>query len=225
MYTDFDHNIQKNITERTTVLFEIERALFTKRYNLSSKHQEILWTHSISMMYSIWEGFIQTSFNLYIDELNKLNTDVYEFCDNIVVHYMENTFKQLREYPNRTPQKMSFFNNLNLFHQNTKQPLKRIVNTQSNVGFEVLNNLLQTFSLKSFPEYWDIYVHPNPNLKNTLELFLKLRNNIAHGGDLSSQEKITHLSYERFKDLIIKLMYAIRDKMLDGLTDKTFKKT
>ena len=60
---DFDVAIQEAIEERLTVLFEIERSIFTKRYSLSLKHQEIFATQSISMFYSIWEGFVQTAFN------------------------------------------------------------------------------------------------------------------------------------------------------------------
>ena len=59
MIVDFDKHIQNEIDERESIMFEIERALFTRRYNLSSKHQNIFWAHSISMLYSVWEGFVQ----------------------------------------------------------------------------------------------------------------------------------------------------------------------
>ena len=219
---DFDVAIQEAIEERLTVLFEIERAIFTKRYSLSLKHQEIFATQSISMIYSIWEGFVQTSFNLYIDELNKIDIELYTFCDGIVIHHMENSFKQFREYPNKDKQKIKFFKDIKAFHDKTSKPISRVVNTQSNVSFSVLNKLLKTFSLEPFHEHWKDYKHPNPNLKESMDFFLKLRNTVAHGGDLVSEEKVNQSVYNRFRNLVRDLMYEIRLKMLDGLERQTF---
>jgi len=219
---DFDVAIQEAIEERLTVLFEIERAIFTKRYSLSLKHQEIFATQSISMIYSIWEGFVQTAFNLYIDELNKIDIEFYDFSDDIVIHHMESSFKQFREYPSKDKQKIKFFKDIKAFHNESSQPISRVVNTQSNVSFSVLNKLLKTFSLEQFPEHWKDYKYPNPNLKNSMDLFLKLRNTVAHGGDLVSEEKVNQGVYNRFRNLVRDLMYEIRLKMLDGLERQTF---
>ena len=219
---DFDVAIQEAIEERLTVLFEIERATFTKRYSLSLKHQEIFATQSISMIYSIWEGFVQTSFNLYIDELNKIDIELYTFSDGIVIHHMENSFRQFREYPNKDKQKIKFFKDIKAFHNENSKPISRVVNTQSNVSFSVLNKLLKTFSLEPFHEHWKDYKHPNPNLKESMDFFLKLRNTVAHGGDLVSEEKVNQSVYNRFRNLVRDLMYEIRLKMLDGLERQTF---
>jgi hypothetical protein len=219
---DFDVAIQEAIEERLTVLFEIERAIFTKRYSLSLKHQEIFSTQSISMIYAIWEGFVQIAFNLYIDELNKIDVEFYDFSDDIVIHHMENSFKQFREYPNKDKQKIKFFKDIKAFHNESSQSISRVVNTQSNISFSVLNKLLKTFSLEPFPEHWKDYKHPNPNLKNSMDFFLKLRNTVAHGGDLISEEKVNQVVYNRFRNLVRDLMYEIRLKMLDGLERQTF---
>ncbi len=66
--SDFEEKLLEIIEERQTVLFEIERALFTKRYKLSKKHFEIFAVQSVTMIYSIWEGFIQQAFQLYITD-------------------------------------------------------------------------------------------------------------------------------------------------------------
>jgi len=221
---DFDVALQEIIEERISVLFEIERAIFTNRYPLSSKHQDIFSTQSISMIYSVWESFVQKSFNLYIDELNKVGMDFHCFCDEIVIHHMENSFKQFKDYPGNDNKKGKFFTSLRMFHTSNHCSVSRVVNTESNVGFNVLNKLLKSFALEKFPEHWKDYAHPNPNLKDSLELFLRLRNAVAHGGDLTSEEKIDQKVYDRFKKLVIDLMYEIRLKMLCGLKYKTFLK-
>lgn len=222
---DFDVALQEIIEERNTVLFEIERAIFTSRYSLSSKHQDIFSTQSISMVYSLWESFIQKSFNLYIDELNKSSIDFHDFCDEIVIHHMENCFKQFKEYPGNDNKKIKFFTSLRAFHTSSSCSISRVVNTESNVGFNVLNKLLKSFALEKFPEHWEHYSHPSPNLRDSLELFLRLRNAVAHGGDLTSEEKVDQEVYDRFKKLVKDLMYEIRLKMLYGLEHKTFLKS
>jgi len=216
--------LQEIIEERVSVLFEIERAIFTRRYSLSSKHKDIFSTQSISMIYSVWESFIQKSFNLYIDEINTVGVDFYDFCDEIVIHHMENSFKQFKEYPEKDNRKIKFFTSLKEFHAISHCPISRVVNTESNVGFNVLNKLLKSFALEKFPEHWKDYTHPNPNFRDSLDLFLRLRNAVAHGGDLVSEDKINQQVYARFKKLVTDSMYEIRLKMLYGLEHKTFLK-
>jgi len=219
---DFDTAIQEIIAENVSILFEIERAIFTNRYRLSSKHQDIFAKQSIAMIYAMWEGFIQRAFNLYIDELNKVEIEFYTFSPEIVIHHMENSFRQFKEYPSKESQKIRFFQEIKNFHSRERKTISRIVNTQSNVSFNVLNNLLKTFSLEKFPEHWQEYRHPSPNLKDSMDLFLRLRNTVAHGGDLLSEETVNQAVYQRFKMLIEDLMYEIRLKMLEGLTNRTF---
>lgn len=219
---DFDVTLQLVIEERVSVLFQIERTIFTNRYSLSSKDKEIFSIQSISMIYSIWEGFIQTSFNLYIDEINKLNIDFVDFCDEILIHHMENSFKQFKQYPDKDSKKVKFFRDLQVFQVNGTPQISRIVDTESNVSFNVLNKLLKTFSLELFTEYWGDYKYPAPNLKESMDLLLKLRNTVAHGGDLMPEHRIDQEKYVRFKILITDLMYEVRIRMLDGLNQKTF---
>ncbi len=222
---DLDVVLEELIEERISVLFEIERAIFTKRYSLSSKHKDIFSTQSISMIYSVWEGFVQKSFNFYIDELNKINFEFYDLHDEIVIHHMENSFKQFKEYPGNDNKKIKFFISLKEFHVNNDCSISRIINTESNVSFNVLNKLLKSFSLEKFPEHWKDYAHPNPNLKESLDLFLRLRNAVAHGDDLVSEDKVDQKVYIRFKKMVTDLMYEIRSKMLNGIENKTFLKS
>ncbi|PSN18707.1 hypothetical protein C7271_11100 [filamentous cyanobacterium CCP5] len=224
MYDDLDFALQEIIEERVSILFEIEKAIFTRRYSFSSKHQDIFSTQSISMLYSIWESFVQKSFNLYIDELNERNIKFHDFCDEIVVHCMEIHFKQFRDYPTTPNKKIKFFGTLKEFHSSDTFLIPRVVNTESNVGFHVLNRLLKSFSLEPFPEHWEKYTHPNSNLKESMRLFLRLRNTVAHGGDLVSEDKIDQHLYVRFKEMVIDLMYEVRLKMLNAIKNETFLK-
>ena len=147
-----------------------------------------------------------------------------DLSDEIIIYSMEEEFKQFMQYPNKPRQKINLYNKLDVFYKNPIQKVSRNFNTESNVGFSVLNRLLQSFSLEIFSEYWGKYTHPEPNLNDTMFQFLKLRNSVAHGGDLSSEEKVTHRVFEKYKNLVIDLMYEIRLKMITGLNQKTYLK-
>jgi len=219
---DFEKELLEIIEEREMVLFEIERTLFTKRYNLSRKHFEIFAVQSIAMIYSIWEGFIQQTFQLYITELNRKKVELQDFSDEIIIFHMENTFKQFKDYPQKEKRKTNFYSQLSLFFLTKNYTLYSQINAEDNLGFDILNKILKTFSLDPFTEHWKKYKHPNPNLKESLNTFLRYRNGVAHGGDISSEEKVTQEVYVKYKNLVRDLMYEIQLKMVTGLKDKTY---
>jgi hypothetical protein len=222
---DFESTLLALIEEKENVLVEIERAIFTKRYNLSKKHFEILSVQTIAMMYAIWEGFVQQSFGLYIDKLNSLNLPFVTLHHNIQVFHIENTFKQFYEYPQKIKQKSNFHDDLRTFYQQPHHIIYRVIDTESNVSFEVLNKFLETLNLELFTPHWNHYTYPHPNLKERMKTFLRYRNSVAHGGDISSEEKVTQEIYNVYRKLVIDLMNAIYDKMIKGLENQTYLKT
>lgn len=216
---NFENEHLSIIEQRESVLFEIERVLFTQRYKLSKKHLDIFTVQSIAMIYSIWEGFIQQSFQLYIRYLNSLNIEFKKFNNNIITFHMENTFKQLKQYPNKNNSKVMYFNSLENHFTKEFHEIYAIIDTESNVSFDVLNKLLDQFLLKKFPEHWDKYTYPNANLKQTMSTFLRYRNGVAHGGDISAEEKVTKDIFNKYRILVNDLMYEIHLKFMDGINN------
>lgn len=146
------------------------------------------------------------------------------FSNEITVFHMDNTFKQFIHYPNAYSKKIAFYEQLKHHFTQEKHTIFRVVDTKSNVDFGVLNALLKQFSLEPFPEYWHIYQYPNPNLKETLNRFVKYRNSVAHGGDISSEEKITQTLYSYYRHLISDLMYEMHNKFIDGINERKYLK-
>ena len=221
---DFENEHLSLINEYENSAMEIERAIFTKRYHLNSSHYSLLSIQSISILYSFWEGFICRSFQMYVDYLKSLCLDFSLFSDPIVVYHMETKFKQLLEYPQKQNKKITFYNKLREHYSTNIHTLTRIINTHNNVGFDELNSLLRTFSLEEYPEYWDKYRHPNPSLKETLNTFIRFRNGVAHGGDISSEEKIKQDVYSKYRALINDLMYDIHNKFMDAIQIQSYRK-
>lgn len=223
MTIEFENKSLALIEERQEVITEIERAIFTSRYELTSKHFKIFSTNSISILYSIWEGFVQKLFGLYIDEINKEEIKLFSLCDNLIIFCKERNFGQLKEYPQKNRSKILYIKQLKLFYSNDIHSIPRVIDTESNIGFEVLNRQLEHFNIEIYPEHWGIYKYPNPNLKENLKLFLKLRNTVAHGAELLPEESIDQKMYERFKILSLDLMFDLREKMLCSLKNKKYK--
>ncbi len=223
MILEFENKSLLLIEERQEVIREIERAIFTRRYELTSRHFTIFSTNSISILYSIWEGFVQKLFGLYIDEINKEGIELFSLCDNLIIFCKERNFRQLKEYPQKNKRKISYIKKLKTFYSNDVHLIPRVIDTESNIGFEVLNRLLEQFNIETYPEHWGVYKYPNPNLKENLLLFLKLRNTVAHGGELLPEESIDQKMYKRFKKLSLDLMYDLRDKMLHNLHNGKYK--
>lgn len=98
------------------------------------------------------------------------------------------------------------------------------VDTEDNVCFEVLNKLIVTFGLKKIPEYWGVYNYPNSSLKQIMSNFLRYRNTVAHGGDISNEEVITQDVYSRYRSLVRDLMYGMHSRFLNGISNKTYMK-
>lgn len=222
---DFENEHLSMIEQYENSSSEIERILFTERYKLSKKHYSLLAIQSISILYSYWEGYIQNSFKLYIEYINSLHVEFRQLSDEIVTFHMENTFSEFRAYPkDKLSKRIIFFNKLAEYFSEDYHDIFRFVNTESNVGFSTLNKLLSQFSLQPFPEHWGSYTYPNTNLKETLNTFLRYRNGVAHGGDVSSEEKITQDVYAKYRMLVNDLMYATHDKFLEGIRNRTYMK-
>lgn len=219
---DFENEHLSMIEQYENSSLEIERILFTKRYQLSKKHYSLLAVQSISILYSYWEGYVQRSFQLYIDYINSLHIDFFQLSDELVAFHMENRFKEFKEYPKKLSKKIAFFDKLQEHYSEDHHDIVRFVDTESNVGFSVLNRLLSRFTLTTFPEHWGNYTYPNTNLKDMLNTFLRYRNGVAHGGDISAEEKVTQDVYAKYRMLVNDLMYSMHDKFLEGIQNRTY---
>ena len=223
MASEFEDKSLLIIEEYVEIIREVERAIFTNRYNLSEKHFNIFATNSISILYAIWEGCVQKLFGVYIDDINKEEVELFSLSNNLIIFCKERTFRQLKEYPKKAGQKISYIKKMKDFYSQDIHEVPRIIDTESNIGLEVLNRLLKQFNIEEYPEYWEDYKYPNPNLKESLSMFLRLRNTVAHGAELLPDEAIDHGMYERFKKLVLDLMYDLRSRMLNSLNSQTYK--
>ncbi len=211
--TFLEEEILADIEERKSMMVTVKTMPY--RYAFSDSDNKLFTNFSIAIIYAIWEGFVQTSFQTYIRELNKLNLGIDEICDEILVNNVENSFRQFHEYPSKIHKKIQFLSDLRVFFNTNPMYINPIVNTKSNVGLNVINDILRKFNLQEISEY----PKPNYSLKSELDNFLlKYRNDVAHGNNaiIIKVEDI-----KRAIDVVELLMDEVFDRIKKGfINDK-----
>ncbi|MFZ2726806.1 MAG: MAE_28990/MAE_18760 family HEPN-like nuclease [Methylococcaceae bacterium] len=208
--------INADIDERRELLLQIKTLYL--RYHFNKRDEDLFLVYSIASVYAIWEGFVQTTFQFYIDELNTLNLTINTIHEQLLVYHLENRFKQFNEYPKKFDKKVAFLKNLHHFYESKVIIINRVVDTKSNVGFKVMNTILETFNLKPIREreYEPLY-----SFVDELDKFLlKARNAVAHGNEAS----ITREDLDRAIKLVNILMDLIFDRVMDGFNNRTYLK-
>lgn len=209
-----EQDIQDDINERVIQMTTIKT--LSSRYSYNSSDEQFILNYSFPIVYSIWEGFIQTAFQIYIRELNKLNLSIDNISEHILIFSMESSFKQLFSYPQKHNQKITYFGKMMTFFKSSNSIyINPVVNTESNVGFNVLNKILGKFNLKNIPEY----INPGVSTKYELDDFLlKIRNGVAHG---NSAYTVSRDDLERAISLVTSLMDLVLISIKDGFSQNS----
>ncbi|OQW91589.1 MAG: hypothetical protein BWK78_04185 [Thiotrichaceae bacterium IS1] len=208
-----EQEIRSDIDERRELMSRIES--LCPRYAFSKDDEKLFLGYSIPIVYAIWEGFIQTAFQTYIRELNKLGLTVDTVCKPILVYHIEAKFKQFKQYPEKFKQKASFFDQLNQLYTSKTVDINPVVNTESNVGFKVLNRILEEFNLEVIPDY----LEPAYSLSTELKRLLDIRNNVAHG---QNSIVVNRTDLERAIKLVEKLMELVFERIISGFMNESY---
>ncbi|MBT9098976.1 hypothetical protein KFZ76_14815 [Methylovulum psychrotolerans] len=210
-----EQEIKSDIEERQRLMLQIKTLYL--RYEFNEKDEELFLTYSIPAVYALWEGFVQTTFRTYIQQLNALMLTVDTVCEAILIHHIESKFPQFREYPTHTNKKMAFFGHLNAFYTSKSVEIRADVNTESNVGFDVLNRLLRAFNLEPIQEY----PLPRYSVARELTTLLRIRNAVAHGNHSVAVGR-DYLN-DAIK-LVEILMDLVLESVLQGFSSKSYLK-
>ncbi|PAX99505.1 hypothetical protein CKO50_20770 [Pseudoalteromonas sp. HM-SA03] len=142
----------------------------------------------LCLIYAHIEGFVQFSFSLYIDEINKLNLKCSEVKPVIAAATLHREFlalhnkdKKSRIFKSTLPddshlhklsRQVDFVGSLSIIQEQNVAIPDGYVNTENNVGQQVLEKLLYQVGLE-YQDLKDIYA--------PLNRLLNVRNDISHG--------------------------------------------
>ena len=174
---------------------------------------------SFPIIYAEWEGFFVAAFQLYLREINKLGLRIYELSKHYLLRETECRFRQFKEYPSELKKRQNFLKDLmSFFRGNDAMSLKLDVNTESNLGFGVMNGILHYFNLTEVIDHID---HDEYSLKEDMDKFmLNTRNGIAHGDPSVSA---TSTDITKAIALVKRLMYVIEDVLCEGFDNDVYK--
>jgi RiboL-PSP-HEPN len=216
-----EQNIRRDIEERQGLMEKVKTLYL--RYEFNEKDEQLFLNYSIPAVYAIWEGFVTTTFHTYITELNKLNLTFNLVCEPILIYHFEKSFSQLKEYPKDNVKKIKFFKSLANFYNNSNPTivLKSVINTESNVTFDVINRILSEFNLSKMQdraiEYSELEI--KTSLSKELERLLDNRNKLAHG---QNSVVINRDDLDRAIKLVEMLMDLVLEKIVQGFENQSY---
>ena len=212
--TILEQDIRSDIGERQQLMLQIKTLYL--RYQFNERDEKLFLSYSMPAIYAIWEGFIQTSFKTYVQEINKINLSVNTVHKQILCYHIENRFKQFKQYPKNYNKKVVFFDKLGEFYSADIIEITRTINTENNVGFDVLNRLLAAFNLEKIPDYYE-----QRWLKNELdERLLRIRNQVAHGQDSII---VSRNDLEDSINLVNILMELVLNRTMIGFSTESYR--
>ena len=219
MKSDFLRNeIEADIVARDRNLTLMKT--LPSRYPDFREEDKACWERcSFPIIYAEWEGFFVSAFQLYLREINKLGLKINELSKHYLLRETECSFRQLKEYPKEMKKRQNFLLDLmTYFREDSPLILKLDVNTESNLGYGIMNGILNYFNLSMVEDHID---HDAYSLKDDMDKFmLYTRNGIAHGDPTITA---TTADITKAIALVKRLMYVIEDVLCEGFDNEVYK--
>lgn len=178
-------------------------------FSFSDIQKKILEKYSVVAIYAIWQGFVTTSFNLYIREINSLGLTCDETNLNIITHDIFTKYDLNEEKRKHFKNKCIFISNI-LEYSKLPVSISSSIPTESNVNFKVINKILNHFNMDELPEN---------NFKKRLDDLLFFRNTIAHG---ECSIVVTKEIIQNINLTVIDAMHEVAIRIIDGYESKSY---
>lgn len=207
---NLEDRLNQDLSWRKRELVNLNNELSDKAGN-SNQEYSFLIRGSIALIYAHWEGSVKAQLVAYVKFINNLLNDEYlkidDYHDELLDLIFVPTIKTLSQNTKEKRIKgIKDFKKLYFDKKVITINSKEVINTKSNLSFEVLEDLLYKFSIKSL----DVIN------KQFIEQLLKDRNAISHGENKYS--KIDENSRKDIEEKIIevdKLIESIKTNILE----------
>ncbi|MEZ2903456.1 MAE_28990/MAE_18760 family HEPN-like nuclease [Acinetobacter terrestris] len=205
---ELEESIRHDITWRKKEFTTLKFMVSTKR-----KHERvILLKAAITLLYSHWEGHVKHCSLVYLNYLNNIGCSFHKMKDNFLLLSVPDKFKkgfsfnniaslaELMEYLN-TPQTENF-----------KVKEEYVIDTDSNLKFHILLNILQQLGLET--KDYELKEH---FIDSKL---LKCRNAIAHGSILNDQE--IEDTYNEIENELLTMIILFQNLIFKAVNNKEY---
>jgi hypothetical protein len=207
---DFDKNLEileenltKDIIWRKQELVNLQNEINTK-IQINNQEVSFLIRGAVALLYAHWEGSVKSQLTSYINFLNVLIKEQHltleQYDDEILDLIFQPTIKLLGQNTKEKRLKgITNFKQVYLDKNILQISAKDVVNTKSNLSFEVLMELFNLFNISTV----------NSINKTFIETLLKDRNAIAHG-----EKRYTTIDIalkERIEENFLKILTLITE--------------
>lgn len=206
MVDDLAEHLIEELNWRIEEISIIKKFLYSQVPDITN--QRVFLKYSIVALYALWEGFVNSTFGLYIQKLNRLSINTNRYQKSIITNDLDNKYQignNRTDFNKRIELTTHLYNYFNVpLILSTKIP------TKSNVNFKVINNLLSIFHIEKIG---------STKLQRGLDKLLFFRNNIAHG-DFSIS--IDNSLFNNLSLIVIDLMVEVIIQMENAYANSTF---
>jgi len=170
-----EENLNRDILWRKKELINLKNEIDYK-FKFNNQEVSFLIRGTIALVYAHWEGSIKSQLYSYIKFLNVLLKERYIELDNYDNEILDLIFQPaIKTLSHNTKEKrlkgIESFKKLYFNKEILKIDAKEVIDTKSNLSFEVLSKLFDKFKVQQLDNINDKFI----------EQLLKDRNSIAHG--------------------------------------------
>jgi len=201
-----DKDLSWRKREYTTLKFMVDKS--------RNHEKEVLVRASITMLYAHWEGHIKLCSQAYLSYLCCLAPKYSDMSDNFVQISLGDRFKSGFSIKKFKSQKEIFDYLMGELNESFLVDPKKIVDTESNLKYEVLSNLMRQLGLN----------HSEYELKENFidSKLLDCRNAIAHG-EKKDMEHVMDTYFELMKEILF-MIINYGDMIKSAAENKSFLK-
>lgn len=171
--------------------------------------KNVIIRYSVPAIYSIWEGFVRSTFTCYSEYLNKVPLTRQNISLNLLTLQVDSVcnFHDPRQNFDTKKRLVNALDQLFI----DRITLTANVPTEANVNYKVLCNVMGKYCIDELDDKFE----------TGLDRLLFFRNKIAHG---ENAIRVTMTDVEGFINLVLDLMLEVILKIDDCYTKRTFLK-
>lgn len=179
----------------------------------SKKHKKmVLIRASIPLLYSHWEGHVKHCSLVYINYINNIGIPYEKLNDNFLQLSLAEKFKEGFSIKKFSSQKKIHCYLTQPISENFRINEDIVINTESNLKFEVFSNILDQLGLSK-----DLFELKENFINSKL---LKCRNAIAHGDRISFEE--IEETYIEVEGELLNMLNIFQNLIMNAATTKQY---
>lgn len=188
-----------------------ELRVILHKAKLTDNQKKTYIRYIVPAIYSLWEGFIKNSLELYGKVIRDSGVPLISLHENLLTHAITGHDKLALDRERTNFQTQKEFSLLISDFLTSPFPLQCKLPTKSNVNYEVLTDLLIKFNLGVIDR----------KIGKSLDKLLRFRNTIAHG---DNSIPVKEENIDEFSQLLQDLMLDVFNRIDEAVNDKTYLK-